>query len=35
MHAVDQLTSGSLLALIFGLILVVVISYLVFRKKDS
>lgn len=35
MHAVDQLGSGSLLALILGLIVFVVISYLIFRKKDK
>lgn len=35
MHAVDQLTPGSLLALILGLIIVVIVSYLIFRKKKN
>lgn len=33
MHAVDQLNPGSLLALILGLIVLVIVSYLIFRKK--
>ncbi|MCC5931416.1 MAG: LPXTG cell wall anchor domain-containing protein [Cyclobacteriaceae bacterium] len=33
MHAANQFTSGNLLALIVGLIIVVVVSYLLFRKR--
>jgi len=33
MHAVEQITPGSLLALIIGLIILVVISYLIFSRK--
>ncbi len=33
MHAVEQITPGSLLALIIGLLIFVVISYLLFAKK--
>jgi LPXTG-motif cell wall-anchored protein len=33
MHAVDQISPGSLLALIAGLILLVVVTYFLFRKK--
>jgi len=35
MHAVDQLGTGSLLALIVGLILFMAIIMLIFRKKDK
>lgn len=35
MHAIDQLNSGSLLALIAGLIILVVISYVIFRKSKN
>jgi LPXTG-motif cell wall-anchored protein len=35
MHAADQLGSGSLLALIFGLIVLVIISFLIFRKQKK
>ncbi len=33
MHAANQITTGSLLALIVGLIIFVVISLIIFRKK--
>jgi LPXTG-motif cell wall-anchored protein len=33
MHAVDQVGSGSLLAIIIGLIVLTVVSYLLFRKR--
>jgi len=33
MHAVEQITSGDLLALIFGLALFIVIAWLMFRPK--
>jgi len=35
MHAIDQLGSGSLLAIIVGLIVLTVISYLLFRKRPN
>lgn len=34
MHAADQLTGETLLALIAGLIVFVVVAYLIFRKKS-
>lgn len=34
MHAIDQLGSGSLLALITGLIIFIVIAYVIFRKRN-
>lgn len=33
MHAAEQLTGETLLALITGLIVFVVVAYLIFRKK--
>jgi LPXTG-motif cell wall-anchored protein len=35
MHATDQINAGSLLAIIIGLIIVTVVSYLLFRKRKS
>ncbi len=35
MHAANQITSGSLLALIAGLIIFVIIAYLIFKKMDK
>ena len=35
MHAINQITSGSLLALIAGMIIFVVIAYIIYKKMDK
>ena len=35
MHAANQITGGSLLALIAGLIIFVIIAYLLYKKMDN
>ena len=35
MHASDQITSGSVLALVVGLIVFIVIAVLIMRMKDN